>query len=80
MLRNHLAFAFRALHRDRIYTVLNLAGLAAGLAAALLVLLWVQDELTFDRSHRQGKNIVRVLTNWDFGGERQWSETTPANL
>ncbi|MCE7924742.1 MAG: ABC transporter permease [Haliscomenobacteraceae bacterium CHB4] len=80
MLRRQLSFAFRALRRDRIYALLNLAGLATGLAAALLVLLWVQDELTFDRSHRQGKNIVRVLTNWDFGGKREWTETTPANL
>jgi len=80
MLRNNLTHAFRALRRDRVYTALNLAGLAAGLAAALLVLLWVQDELTFDRSHRQGKNITRVLTNWDFGGERQWTEVTPAGL
>lgn len=80
MLRHHLSFAFRGLRRDRIYTGLNLLGLATGLAAALLVLLWVQDELTFDRFHRQGDNIARVLTNWDFGGERQWTETTPAGL
>ncbi|MBK7940137.1 MAG: ABC transporter permease [Lewinellaceae bacterium] len=80
MLRNNLTHAFRALRRDRIYTALNLVGLAIGLGAALLVLLWVQDELTFDRSHRQGKNIARVLTNWDFGGERQWSDVTPAGL
>ncbi len=80
MLRNNLTHAFRALRRDRTYTILNLAGLAIGLAAAMLVLLWVQDELTFDRSHKQGKNIARVLTNWDFGGERQWTEVTPAGL
>lgn len=80
MLRHHLSFAFRALRRDRIYSALNLLGLATGLAAALLVLLWVQDELTFDRFHRQGKNIYRVLTNWDFGGRREWTETTPAGL
>lgn len=75
-----LRFTLRSLWRDRTYTALNLVGLASGLAAALLVLLWVQDELTFDRSHRQGKNIVRVLTNWDFGGERQWTSVTPAGL
>lgn len=80
MLRHHLFFALRALRRDRIYTALNLLGLATGLGAALLVLLWVQDELTYDRFHRQGKNIVRVLTNWDFGGKREWTETTPAGL
>jgi len=73
-------FTLRALWRDRTYTALNLFGLATGLAAALLVLLWVQDELTFDRSHRQGKNIVRVLTNWDFDGQRQWTSVTPAGL
>ncbi len=80
LLHHHLSFALRALRRDRVYTLLNLTGLAAGLAAALLVLLWVQDELTFDRQHRQGKNIARVLTNWDFGGARQWTSTTPAGL
>lgn len=75
-----LKFSLRALWRDRTYTALNLIGLSTGLAAALLVLLWVQDELTFDRSHRQGDNIVRVLTNWDFGGQRQWTSVTPAGL
>ncbi len=75
-----LKFTFRALWRDRTYTALNLIGLATGLAAALLVLLWVQDELTFDHSHRQGKNIVRVLTNWEFGSERQLVSVTPAGL
>jgi putative ABC transport system permease protein len=80
MLRHHLSFAFRALRRDRIYTGLNILGLATGLAAALLVLLWVQDELTFDRFHRQGKNITRVLSNWSFGGNREWTEVTPARL
>jgi len=75
-----LKFTFRSLWRDRTYTALNLIGLATGLAAALLVLLWVQDELTFDRTHRQGKNIVRILTNWDFGGNRQWTSVTPAGL
>jgi putative ABC transport system permease protein len=80
MFINQLRIAFRALRRDRFYAGLNLFGLAIGLGAAMLLLLWVQDELTFDRSHRQGDHIVRVLTNWDFGGNRQWTTTTPAGL
>jgi len=36
--------------------------------------------LNLYRSHRQGKNIVRVLTNWDFGGQRQWTSVAPAGL
>jgi putative ABC transport system permease protein len=80
MIQNLFKITFRQLWRDRFFTVLNLSGLAVGLAAALLIMLWVQDELTFDQHHRQGANIVRVLTNWDFGGTREWTTTTPAGL
>lgn len=80
MINNLLKLSLRLLWRDRFFTLLNLSGLAAGLGAALLIMLWVQDELTFDHQHRQGQNIVRVLTNWDFGGNREWTTTTPAGL
>lgn len=80
MLQHYFRQSLRALSRDRLYTLLNLSGLAVGLAAALLVLLWVQDELTYDGFHRQGQNIYRILTNWNFGGARQWTAVTPAGL
>lgn len=80
MIQNLLKISFRLFWRDRFFTLLNLAGLAIGLAAALLLLLWVQDEMTFDQQHRQGANIARVLTNWDFGGKREWTMSTPAGL
>jgi putative ABC transport system permease protein len=80
MIQNLLKISFRLLWRDRFFTLLNLAGLAIGLGAALLLMLWVQDELTYDQQHRQGANIARVLTNWDFGGKREWTMSTPAGL
>jgi putative ABC transport system permease protein len=80
MLLSQLKIAFRALCRDRLYSSLNLFGLAIGLGAAMLLSLWVQDELTFDRWHRQGENTVRILTNWNFGGQRQFTPSTPAGL
>ncbi|MDO8366723.1 MAG: ABC transporter permease [Saprospiraceae bacterium] len=80
MIQNLFKLSFRLLWRDRFFTLINLSGLAVGLAAALLIMLWVQDELTFDQQHRQGANIARVLTNWDFGGNREWTTTTPAGL
>lgn len=80
MIRYNITRTLRALRRDRTYALLNLLGLGVGLGAALLLLLWVQDELTYDQQHRQGKNIARVLTNWDFGGTREWTTTTPAGL
>ncbi len=80
MIQNLFKLSFRLLWRDRFFTLLNLSGLAVGLGAALLIMLWVQDELTYDQQHRQGANIARVLTNWDFGGNREWTTTTPAGL
>lgn len=80
MIQNILKIAFRTLWRDRFFSLLNLTGLAVGMAAALLVMLWAQDELTYDQQHTKGENIVRVLTNWDFGGTREWTMTTPAGL
>lgn len=80
MIGYNITRTLRALRRDRTYSLLNLLGLGVGLGAALLIMLWVQDELTYDQQHTQGKNIARVLTNWDFGGTREWTTTTPAGL
>ncbi len=49
MLRNYLAAALRNLMRDRLYVGINVAGLAAGFAAAILIALFVRDELSYDR-------------------------------
>jgi len=49
MLRGTLAAALKSLTRNKFYAVLNIAGLATGLAAAILLLLYVRDETTFDR-------------------------------
>jgi len=60
MLRNYLKTAARALSRHPGYTILNIAGLAVGLASALLIWLWVQDELGFDSVHRNAPRLFRV--------------------
>ncbi|MCC6461778.1 MAG: ABC transporter permease [Saprospiraceae bacterium] len=77
---NSLNIAFRSLRRERFFTLLNISGLAAGLAAAVLLLLWVQDELSFDRFHSRSDRIYRVLTNWQFDDDREWIAQTPAPL
>ncbi len=60
MFKNNLKTAFRSLMRQKGYSFLNIAGLAAGLACALLIWLWVQDELGFDRMHRNGGTLFRA--------------------
>lgn len=57
MIQIHL----RRLGRDRGYTVINLLGLSLGILTFLFISLWVKDELTHDRFHRNAEDIVRVL-------------------
>jgi len=60
MFRNYLKIALRNLWRHKGYSLINIAGLAVGMACALFILLWVQDELSFDRFHVNAKNLYRV--------------------
>ncbi len=60
MLKNYIKTALRALNRHRGYSLLNIFGLAAGITCALLIWLWVQDELGFDRFHRNAGTLFCV--------------------
>ncbi len=60
MIFNYLLLAFRNIVRQRAYTIVNLFGLALGLAAALFILLYVKDELTFDTMHPNAANTYRM--------------------
>ncbi len=64
---NYVQSAARAFRRNRAFSLLNVAGLAAGITCALLIWLWVQDELGFDRFHRNAGTLFRVQTRppWD---------------
>ncbi len=60
MLKNYLTVALRHLRRGRTFTFINVFGLALGLASCLLILLYVQDELSYDRFHENADRIFRV--------------------
>ncbi|MDH5743276.1 MAG: ABC transporter permease [Candidatus Aminicenantes bacterium] len=62
MFKNYLKTTFRNTTRHRGYSFINLAGLAIGMACTLLILLWVKDELSYDRFHENGKDIYRVMS------------------
>jgi putative ABC transport system permease protein len=70
MLRNYLKIALRNLLRNKLYTTLNVAGLTFGITCFLLIGLYVFDELTFDRQHRNGGQIYRVIEHRNTKGER----------
>jgi ABC-type antimicrobial peptide transport system permease subunit len=63
MLRNNLTIAWRRLVKDRQFSLLNVLGLSAGLACAILIYCWTRDELDVDRYNRNDSRIVQVLLN-----------------
>jgi putative ABC transport system permease protein len=67
MLQNYLKTALRNLLKQRFYAVINVLGLAVGIACVLLIALWVQHELSYDQYHSKIDRIYRVHTDLKFG-------------
>ena len=76
MFKNYIKTAWRSLKKNRFYSVVNIAGLTCGLTIGILILLWVQDELSFDRFHKNASNIYRMELFGGTGASKQiWQET-----
>src|SRR4029079_2087713 len=58
--------AWRNLFRNKGFSVTNLLGLTIGITCTLLIFLWVQDELTYNKFHTNYKGIYKILANRDF--------------
>ncbi len=72
MLKNYLNTAFRTLVKNKSYSAIHIVGLAVSLCTAVLILLWVWDELSFDRMHSKGDRIYQVSTTFDPTSENMW--------
>jgi len=79
MLKNYLKIAWRNLLRHRIFSTINIFGLALGMTCSILIMLWVQDELSFDQFHKNGPQLYRVMANLNWG-EIQTGQNTPQPL
>ncbi|MEL6770619.1 MAG: ABC transporter permease [Bacteroidota bacterium] len=64
MIQNYLLIALRTLRRRRGYAFINIAGLAVGMACCVLILLFVRDELGYDRHLPDAERLVRLQTAW----------------
>ena len=60
MIINHLIFALRLLRRDKFHSSLNIIGLSTGIACGIIILLYLQNELTYDSYHKNADRIFRV--------------------
>ena len=61
MFHNYFKTGFRSIRRHKGYSALNMTGLAVGLAVCILIFLWVQDELSYDRFHVNADRIFRLI-------------------
>ena len=73
MLKNYLTVALRNLRKYRAYSLINVTGLAIGLACFILIMLFVQDELSYDRHHTHADDIYRVVV--DIRNSNDFSQT-----
>ncbi|MCE6992446.1 ABC transporter permease [Dyadobacter sp. CY323] len=81
MLKNHIKIAFRNLYSSRLFTALNIIGLTGGMVAGVFILLWVQNELSFDTYHRKSDRISRIITHYSVSKLETWHwQTTPLPL
>ncbi len=78
MFRNYLKVAFRNLFNNKVYSLINIGGLAIGIATALLILLWVGDELSYDRYHTNAHQLYRAIIKQNIAGKEAAYTTTPA--
>jgi len=67
LLQSYIKIAIRRLRLQKTYSMINIGGLALGLAACLLVFLWVQDEVGFDRFHERAASVAQVYNTFDRG-------------
>ncbi len=67
MLKNYLKIALRNIKKHKGYSLINIAGLAVGMTCCILILLWVQDEMSYDRYHENADRIYRITYAEEIG-------------
>ena len=77
MLKNYVKIALRNFQKHKGYAFINVVGLAVGVACCLLILLYVLDELSYDRHHPDAERIYRVVTKRQALNQERLSARTP---
>ena len=68
MLRSYIIIAWRNMVRSKVYSIINVSGLSLGVACCLLLALYIQDEVGFDRYHARLDDLYRVTTSIEGSG------------
>ena len=78
MIRNYFKVAWRNLVKSKGYSLINIGGLAVGMAVAMLIGLWVYNELSFDKYHANYDRIAQVMQHANYNGEVGSQTANPA--
>jgi len=79
MIRNFFKITFRNLFRKKVFSSINILGLSIGMASALLILLWVQNEISYDRFYTKTDRLYQMYNRDKFDGEmHSWNRTPKA--
>jgi len=77
MLKNYFKIAFRNLWKRKGYSFINILGLTIGMASAILILLWIQNEMSFDRFYKKSDRLYSMYNRDKFNGEMWAWNSTP---
>jgi len=80
MIRNYIKSAFRTLLKNKFYSLINIIGLTVGLATGLLILIWVQDEFSYDKFEHNGANLYKVNANMGTEVSKQVYNAVPGPI
>src|SRR3954464_3040098 len=81
MFRNYIKVALRNLWKNKVFSFINIFGLATGMACSLLIFLFVKDEVSYDSFHKDASHIYRVVKDFvNDDGSRLPDATTPPAL
>jgi len=77
MLKNYFKVAIRNLVRNKSFSAINISGLAIGMASAILILLWIQNEVSHDRFHTKLDRLYEIWSNNTIDGSIRSLTNTP---
>ena len=80
MLKNYIKIAWRNLWKNKFYSIINICGLAVGLATGILLLLWVQNEFSYDKFNKAYRQIYKLSLHFTSNGEEITWTGVPAPL
>jgi ABC-type antimicrobial peptide transport system permease subunit len=78
MIKNYFKIAWRNLIKSKGYSLINIGGLSIGMAVAILIALWIYDELSYDKYHKNRDRIVQVMQHQFFNGVFETQSANPA--